>query len=99
VLPIAILLWALAMLLAGRPLCANEQTLIAISSLEYALAVLLQVPIFRYHGVGLGYALLAPFGTLLYACISLDSMLRTLFGGGVSWKLRQYGKPPAEARR
>jgi hypothetical protein len=38
------------------------------------------------------YALLAPVGAIIYTAICLDSMGKTLFGRGVSWKLRQYKK-------
>jgi hypothetical protein len=30
---------------------------------------------------------------MIYVGICLDSMGKTLFGRGVSWKLREYGKP------
>ena len=61
---------------------------------QYFLSGLLHLPVLAYYGISPGYALLASVGGILYICISLDSMIRTLMGQGVSWKLRQYGKPP-----
>ena len=68
-----------------------------LSLAQYFLSVLLHLPILAYYQIALGYALLAPLGGTLYACISLDSMVRTLLGRGVSWKRRQYGRPPLES--
>ena len=72
-------------------------TVLAFSAAQYAISVLLHLPLVVYWRIGLGYALLAPLGATLYAAISLDSMMRTLLGKGVSWKLRQYGRPSLEA--
>jgi hopene-associated glycosyltransferase HpnB len=65
----------------------------AMSLAQYAISVWLHFLLIRFYGIPWGYALLAPCGSLLYTAIAFDSMLRTLFGAGVSWKLRQYGKP------
>jgi len=67
--------------------------ILAMSLAQCALSVLLHFLLISFLGIPWGYALLAPFGSLLYTAIAFDSMLRTLFGAGVSWKLRQYGKP------
>lgn len=67
---------------------------LALSCAQYLMAAGLHAPFVRYLGVGRQYALLAPLGSIVYACISLDSMIRTVAGEGVSWKLRQYPKPP-----
>lgn len=64
---------------------------------QYALSVWLHLLLILFFGIPWGYALLAPFGTILYTAIAVDSMCRTLFGAGVSWKLRQYGTMPWEA--
>ena len=65
---------------------------LALSGAQYFLAVIQHLPVMIYFGISPWFALLAPLGSILYACISLDSMARTLFGGGVSWKLRRYGR-------
>jgi hypothetical protein len=65
-----------------------------LSLAQYGVAVLLHLPLIAHLRINLGYALLAPLGAILYAGICIDSMARTLLGKGVSWKLRQYGKPP-----
>ena len=70
------------------------QAVFALCVAQYFLSGLLHLPLLAYYGISPGYALLAPIGGILYACISLDSMIRTLMGQGVSWKLRQYGRPP-----
>jgi chlorobactene glucosyltransferase len=69
------------------------QAVFLLSGAQYLLAVLLHLPLALYFEISPWYALLAPLGSLVYACIALDSMFRTLFGKGVTWKLRRYGKP------
>ena len=82
--------------LSGPVLAGAERTALALSLGQYAVALLLHLPLLFYLGVSPAYALLALFGGILYAAISLDSMVRTLFGKGVSWKRRQYRKPSLE---
>ena len=65
----------------------------SLSCAQYYLAVGIHLPIVRYYGISAVYALLTPLGASIYAIISLDSMIRTLAGTGVSWKRRRYGKP------
>lgn len=82
----------------GREVVSGPMGVIVGLSLgQYALSVLLHAPLISFYRIRLGYALLAPGGALLYVVIALDSMLRTLLGKGVSWKLRQYGKPSLES--
>ena len=69
-----------------------------LSCAQYCLAVIMHLPVVLYYRIGIGYAFLAPFASIVYACISLDSMIRTMLGKGVSWKLRQYGRPPLESQ-
>ena len=69
-------------------------TVLALSLAQYGFSIALHLPLVIYYQVGWGYALLSPLGAILYACIALDSMARTLLGKGVSWKLRHYGRPP-----
>lgn len=64
---------------------------------QYFLSAALHSVLIAFCRIPWGYALLAPLGSLLYTAIALDSMLRTLLGKGVTWKLRQYGKPSWEA--
>ena len=71
----------------------------ALSLAQCALSVWLHFLLISFMGIPRGYALLAPFGSVVYTVIALDSMVRTLFGTGVSWKLRQYGKPSYEAEK
>ena len=71
---------------------ARVSLVFILSLAQYSLAALhylVPVVFFRIHW---GYALLAPLGAIVYTVISLDSLGRTLFGKGVSWKLRHYGK-------
>ena len=75
------------------------KAVLSLAGTEYLLSVLLHLPIVRYCRVSLWYGCLAPLGALVYAAISVDSMIRTLLGGGVSWKLRHYGRPAAEVAR
>jgi hopene-associated glycosyltransferase HpnB len=72
-------------------LSGPEHAALLLSLSEYVVAVLMHFPLMIYLGVTPAYALLAPFAATLYAAICLDSMVRTLFGKGVSWKARQYG--------
>jgi hypothetical protein len=60
---------------------------------QCGLSVWLHFLLITYWGIPRGYALLAPFGSVVYTAIALDSMIRTLFGTGVSWKLRRYKRP------
>ena len=74
----------------------QADVIFAFSAGQYSLCVLLHLVIVAFYGIRWRYALLAPLGAILYTLIGLDSMLRTLLGKGVSWKLRRYGKPPWE---
>ena len=65
----------------------------ALSAGQYAISVWLHQALTSFYRIPWRYAALAPFGSILYTMIALDAMLRTLFGAGVSWKSRQYGKP------
>lgn len=100
-LPLASLFYSAALLLGGTAGSEEQawqlQAVLALAAAQYFLSVLLHLPVLAYYGIGFGYALLAPLGGILYAAISLDSMVSTLRGQGVSWKLRQYGKPPLES--
>lgn len=66
----------------------------AVGLAQYFFSILIELPVLAFYRIGFWYAFLAPFGAILYAFISLDSMVRTLLGKGVSWKLRQYRRPP-----
>ncbi|OFV90954.1 MAG: hypothetical protein A3H28_03555 [Acidobacteria bacterium RIFCSPLOWO2_02_FULL_61_28] len=74
----------------GAP--ARLPLLFALSLAQYSLAVLLHLVLVAFYRIRWSYALLAPLGAIVYTVISLDSMLRTLLGKGVTWKLRHYGK-------
>lgn len=63
-----------------------------LSLAQYLLSVMMHLPVIVFYRVPLFYALLVPIGALIYGVISMDSMLRTLLGRGVSWKSRKYGK-------
>ena len=80
-------------LVGGVSLSGLESTALALSAAQLALSVTLHSPMMFYLRINPAYALLAPLGAILYAGICLDSMGKTLFGRGVSWKLRDYGKP------
>ncbi|MBI4480422.1 MAG: glycosyltransferase [Acidobacteria bacterium] len=96
-LPVVCLLLYGGRWLAGSPALGEaERTALALSLVQYTVALLLHLPLLVYLKISPAYALLAPFGWIFYAAISLDSMLRTLFGKGVSWKRRQYRKPSPE---
>jgi len=81
---------------AGEGLAAAERTVLALSLAQYAVSASMHFPLMLFLGIHPAYALLAPIGAILYAAISLDSMGKTLFGGGVSWKQREYAKPEAK---
>jgi chlorobactene glucosyltransferase len=93
-LPLAVLL-----VIGGRWLAggggpsASESTAMALSLAQYGLSTGLHLPMLVYLGINPAYALLGPLGAILYLGICLDSMGRTLFGRGVSWKSRAYGRP------
>ncbi|HWP84758.1 MAG TPA: glycosyltransferase, partial [Terriglobia bacterium] len=97
VLPVASALYFLGRwaVLGVRP-GESEVVAMALSLAQCAMAVAIHLPIVRFLAIPPGYALLAPLGAILYTAISLDSMARTLFGRGVSWKERAYRRPEAE---
>ena len=99
-LPLAALCYAAAALMGVGDAAAGEagryQLILALSCAEFLLAAAIHMPMLIYYRIAVGYAFLAPFAGIIYACISLDSMFRTLLGHGVSWKLRRYGRPRRE---
>jgi len=92
-LPLASLLYSARLLIKNGASAWPLPAVLVLSGAEYLLAAGLHMPYVIYLGIGFRYAFLAPLGSMVYACISLDSMIRTLAGEGVSWKMRQYGKP------
>jgi chlorobactene glucosyltransferase len=101
VLPLASLFYSSAHLLlagAGADDSSTFWIVLVLSSAQLVLEAGLHLPFVLYLRINAMYAFLAPLGNLVYACISLDSMTRTLLGEGVSWKLRHYGKPPVESQ-
>ena len=97
-LPLVCLAYGASHWAAGRQWPSGSAGLIlALSLAQYGLSALLHGVLVSFYRIGWGYALLAPLGAIVYTAISLDSMLRTLLGKGVSWKLRHYGKPSWEA--
>jgi len=92
--PLAALVYSLLRLAAnGGEFPPGVAPVFALSLAQYALAVWFHLFPASFFRISWSYALLAPFGSLLYTAIALDSMLSTIFGRGVSWKRRQYGKP------
>lgn len=101
-LPLAGLFYSGAMLAGfgtGDAQSGPWGAIFGISLAQYFLAVLIHAPVLIYCRIGFGYALLAPIGAILYTGMSLDAMIRTLLGSGVSWKLRRYGKPSLDAEK
>jgi hypothetical protein len=99
-LPLAALAYSVFRLLAaGGEFPAGVGLIFVMSLGQCVLSVWLHFLLISFLGIPRGYALLAPFGSVLYTAIAFDSMLRTLFGTGVSWKRRQYGKPLGEAEK
>ena len=101
-LPLGALAYSTFLLLAAGGASGvglNVWLIFAMSLAQCGLSVWLHFLLITYWGIPRGYALLAPFGSVVYTAIALDSMIRTLFGTGVSWKLRQYGKPSCEAEK
>ena len=95
-LPLGALAYSTFLLLAagGAPgVGLNVWLIFAMSLAQCGLSVWLHFLLITYWGIPRGYALLAPFGSVVYTAIALDSMIRTLFGTGVSWKLRRYKRP------
>ena len=66
---------------------------------QYLLSVIMHLPIMVFYRIPTFYALFVPIGALIYGVISMDSMLRTIFGKGVSWKSRKYGKSTLLSKR
>ncbi len=96
--PLLGLAWGATSWLQGREAVAGPLgVIVGLSLAQYALSASLHAPLVSFYRIRLGYALLAPWAALLYVGIAMDSMLRTLLGKGVSWKLRQYGKPSLES--
>ncbi len=92
-LPLAALAYSLGWLAwSGGKLPPGGELILVLSLAQYGLSAWIHLFLISFLGIPRRYALLAPFGSLLYTAIAFDSMLRTLFGAGVSWKLRQYGK-------
>lgn len=97
-LPLGVLAWfGVRWLSGGGKAVGPEVTAVTLAAAEYFLVGLLHMPVLRYLYIGAGYGLLSPLAATLYAVITVESMLRTLAGGGVSWKARQYGKPKETA--
>jgi hopene-associated glycosyltransferase HpnB len=93
-LPLAVLLWfGVRWLAGGGKAVGPEATVVTLAAAEYFLVGLLHLPMLLFLNIGAGFGLLSPIAATLYAIITLDSVARTLAGGGVSWKARQYGKP------
>ena len=92
-LPLAALAYSLGCLVwSGGELLPGGGLIPGLSLAQYGLSASMHLFLISFWGIPRRYALLAPFGSLLYTAIALDSMLRTLFGAGVSWKSRQYRK-------
>lgn len=70
-----------------------------LSLAQYLLSVMMHLPVIVFYRIPIFYALLVPIGALIYGVISMDSMLRTLLGRGVSWKSRKYGKSTVVSNR
>lgn len=101
-LPLAALGYSAVHLVKAGGIGANARHFVLVAALagaQYLLAVGIHVPYVRYMGIKARYAWMAPLASTLYGCISFDSMIRTVAGKGVSWKLRRYGKPPEESHR
>jgi hypothetical protein len=93
-LPLSALLYSLVRIAEnGGAFPPGVAPILALSLAQYALAGWFHLFPVTFFRIPWGYALLAPFGSLIYSAIAFDSMLKTLFGEGVSWKRRQYGKP------
>ena len=77
-------------LAAGRAITSDRALLLALAAC--VATALVYMPFLNFLRVPPLYVLTLPLATLLYSLISLDSMARSLAGGGVSWKGRRYGK-------
>ena len=99
-LPLAALAYSIfRVVAAGGEFPPGVGLILAMSLAQYTLSVWMHFLLISFLGIPRGYALLAPFGSIVYTAIAFDSMLRTLFGAGVSWKLRQYGTPSCETEK
>jgi chlorobactene glucosyltransferase len=99
-LPLAVLCWfCFRWLSGGGKAIGAEVTAVTLAAAECFLIGLIHLPVFLYLDIGAGFSLLAPLAGTLYAAITLDSVFRTLFGQGVSWKSRRYGKAGPVATR
>ena len=99
-LPLAALAYSIfRVVAAGGEFPPGVGLILAMSLAQYTLSAWMHFLLISFLGIPPGYALLAPFGSIVYTAIAFDSMLRTLFGAGVSWKLRQYGTPSCETEK
>ena len=100
-LPLAVLGWyGLRWLSGGGEALGPEVTAVSLAATEFFLVGLIHLPVLLYLDIPAGFSLLAPLAATIYAGITIDSVLRTLMGRGVSWKSRQYGKAgPVTVRR
>jgi hypothetical protein len=98
--PLVVLVRSLLELTAAASQRSSDvEVLFVLSAAQVLLSAALHFPMIAFCRIAWGYALLAPLGSLLYTVIVLDSLLRTLVGKGVTWKLRRYGKPSWEAEK
>ena len=101
-LPLVLFIYSVVHLIPSivtSPSVAHLNAIFLLSGCQLLLSALVHFPYVTYLGLGVQYALTAPLASILYGFISLDSMIRTVFGAGVSWKLRQYRRPEEEAGR
>jgi chlorobactene glucosyltransferase len=92
----AILPWAVALglglerVLSGRSAHGAALTLAIVACLFSALVY---SPLLIYLRVSPLYALVLPLAAIFYSAVAINSVLRSLAGGGVPWKERTY-RPP-----
>ncbi len=71
----------------------NGATALALAVLAWAESTLVYLPVILFLRVPVQYVFTLPLATLFYMGVGWNSMFRSLFGSGVSWKGRRY-RPP-----
>lgn len=91
---VGVLPWVAAVLLLFQRLhlgnSPDGQIALALALATCLESVLIYLPVMLFFRVPVIYVFTLPLAALFYSGVSLNSMLRSLFGSGVAWKGRNY---------
>jgi len=92
-----VLPWAAALVLLSRGafqgLVLRGDVALGLAVVACVESILIYLPVFLLLRVPVVYAFTLPLAALFYSGVALNSMLKSVFGGGVTWKGRHY-RPP-----